>query len=68
MNMRVHRFANNDINQAGCVKLKVRMEKMCGGLRPSVSEKSFLQSARLALLYILFGFGRCGSLKQLNLS
>ena len=39
MNMRVHRFANNDINQAGCVKLKVRMEKMCGGLRPSVSEK-----------------------------
>ena len=27
MNMRVHRFANNDINQAGCVKLKVQMEK-----------------------------------------
>ena len=52
MNMRVHRFANNDINQAGCVKLKVRMEKMCGGLRQSVYEKSFLQSARLALLYI----------------
>jgi len=52
MNMRVHRFANNDINQAGCVKLKVQMEKMCGGLRQSVYEKSFLQSARLALLYI----------------
>ena len=66
--MRVHRFANNDINQAGCVKLKVRMDKMCGGLRQSVSEKSFLQSARLALLYILFGFGRRGSLQQLNLS
>ena len=25
--MRVQRFANNDINQAGCVKLKVQMEK-----------------------------------------
>jgi len=52
MNMRVHRFANNDINQAGCVKLKVQMEKMCGGLRQSVYKKSFLQSARLALPYI----------------
>ena len=53
MNMRVHRFANNDINQAGCVKLKVQMEKMCGGLRQSVSEKSFLQSARPTLRYIV---------------
>lgn len=54
MNMRVHRFANNDINQAGCVKLKVQMEKMCGGLRQSVSEKSFLQSARLILQKAFF--------------
>lgn len=60
MNMRVHRFANNDINQAGCVKLKVRMEKMCGGLRPSVSEKSFLQSARSTLRCIFPEFGCCG--------
>ena len=66
MNMRVHRFANNDINQVGCVKLKVRMEKMCGGLRPSVSEKSFLQSACQILQYILSEFGCRSSLRQPN--
>lgn len=68
MNMRVHRFVNSNINQAGYVELKVRMEKMCGGLRQNVFEKAFLKSVRLALLYILFGFGRRGSLQQLNLS
>lgn len=56
MNTLVHRFVNNDINQAGCVESKVWVKKR-GGLRQIVFEIAFPQSARPTLQYISPEFG-----------
>ena len=67
MNMRVHRFANNDINQAGCVKLKVQMEKNVWRATPERVWK-IIPAICTPCFAIYLGFSRRGSLQQLNLS